>query len=77
LGNLGKFSGNLGWMNRCLKEEFKGVKTTEWASLVGDFRKFRIRIFSGHSFSQEFGNGVFEFFWVKICVQGIFLLLQT
>jgi hypothetical protein len=51
LGNLGKFSGNLGWMNRCLKEEFKGTKTTEWASLVGDFRKFRIRIFSGNSFS--------------------------
>ncbi len=28
-GNLGIFSRNLVWLNRCLEEEFKGAKTTE------------------------------------------------
>ncbi len=73
LENLGNFSGNLGWMNRCLDEDFKGTKTTDWASLVVDFRNSGIRIFSGKV--NLYKNNENGFFWVilgeNLCL-GIF-----
>jgi hypothetical protein len=44
---FGKFGEILRKFRRCLKEVLKGKKTTGLASLVVDFRKLGIRIFSG------------------------------